>query len=280
MQKPVLRIATWSVALVGLLAACGENIVDPDLPPGAVQFTPPSVYKTWWDMTQSCVGVFGSFDSVRWFDSPELPVVDGDVVTAYWSAGTNQIVLHSSVVRDPRVVRHEMVHALLRSKGHPRGIFMEACGGFVSCSASCRSEGGPAPIPDPFDQRVPSNTMIATATLSPLTPKVSVNDGYFSLTVQATNTRTYPVVVTLGGMPGTPRTTFSAILVGDTIATYDVPVADSSMVTFAAGETKTYVFDFFAGSGSGVGVVQPGQYFIAGKYGDAFAPTRQMTVAP
>lgn len=280
MKKPVLRIAAWSMALIGFLAACGENIVDPELPPGAVQFTPPSLYKLWWEMTQSCVGVFESFDSVRWFESPELPVVDGDMVTAYWSAGTNQIVLHSSVVRDPRVVRHEMVHALLRSKGHPREVFMEDCVGFVSCSASCREDGGPAPTPDPSNQRVPSDAMTVTAALTPLAPRVSENDGYFSLTVRATNARTFPVVVTLGGMPGTERVAFSAILAGDMSAIYPVPVIDSSIVTFGAGETKTYVFDFFAGSGSGVGVVPPGQYFIAGKYGDAFAPTRQMTTMP
>lgn len=268
------------MALAALVASCGDNLVDPELPPGAVQFAPPSVYETWWDMAESCVGVSGDLGSVRWFESPTLLEVGGDEVTAYWSAGTNRIVLHSSVVRDPRVVRHEMVHALLRSKGHPREVFVEDCGGFVSCSASCRSEGGPPPSPDPFHQRVPSAGLTVTTTLSPLTPRVSEQDGYFSLTVRATNPRTFPVVITLGGMPGTGISAFTAVIAGDMSATYPVPVIDSSMVTFAAGETKTYVFDFFAGFASGVGVVPPGQYFIAARYGDAVAPTRQMTVVP
>ena len=45
------------------------------------------------------------------------------------------------------VVRHEMLHALVRAKGHPRAQFLQRCGGIVACGPDCVHDAGPAAAP-------------------------------------------------------------------------------------------------------------------------------------
>src|SRR5688500_9835448 len=115
MKNPLVRIAAPLIALTWFLAACGDNVVDPRLPAGAVQFTPPTCYSTWWEMTKSCSGRSGSLDDVTWYQVPAgvSLELDGESVSAYWSAASNRIVISASVRDDGHVIRHEMLHALL-----------------------------------------------------------------------------------------------------------------------------------------------------------------------
>jgi hypothetical protein len=265
--------------VLGGLSSC-EHVVDPPLPPGASQFAPPALYELWWKMTESCAGQTGAIDGVRWYEAPGTFELDDEAISAYWSAGTNQIVLHTSVVRNPRVVRHEMLHALLQTKGHPRAAFVDNCGGLVTCSASCLRDGGAAPSPNPFNQRVPSSAISVTSVLDPATPSISQNEGYFSLTVRATNSRSFPVVVTLGGTPGIGVVGFSAVLGGDQTALYSVSIPDSSAVMFEPGETKIHVFDFFGGTALGVGMLPAGQYTLTGRYGGQPASAHSFGIVP
>lgn len=279
MESRAVRLCLGLAIVWGAQTSC-DHVVDPPLPAGASQFSPPALYELWWRMTESCVGQTGSFDSVRWYEAPGTFKLDDETVSAYWSAGSNRVVLHSSVVRNPRVVRHEMLHALLQTKGHSRDAFVKQCGGLVTCSASCLQDAGPNPSPDPSNQRIPASGIVVASALEPATPRASQNEGYFNLTVRATNPRSFPVVVTLGGTPGLGVVGFSAVLGGDQSALYSVAVPDSSAVMFDPGETKIYVFDFFGGTAPGVGMLPAGQYTLTGRYGGHPGPTHTFTIVP
>jgi hypothetical protein len=139
-----------AVAAVASIAACG-NLVDPDLPANAEQFTPPPVYARWWSMTESCSGFSGDLSTVTWFMVPGVSTVllDGKPVEGYWSLAGNRIVLAGNGRLSGGIVRHEMLHALMKAGGHPRARFLAACGGVVYCTEACISDAGPPPAPDP-----------------------------------------------------------------------------------------------------------------------------------
>ena len=280
MVRRLLRLAPWPIVAAGLLASC-EHLVDPPLPAGAVRFTPPPVYSVWWEMTKSCSGINRSLESVDWYEAGGNGFsINGELVSAYWSAAGNQIILHSSVVRNGQIVRHEMLHALVQSKGHSREAFIAACGGVVSCTNQCREEAGPGPAPDPSDQRVPASAITVTSILEPVTPSLSVNDGYFALTVSATNARAFPVVVTLGTGQSFAPIGFSALVGGNPAASFEVPAAFNDATMFKAGETKRHVFDFFGITPDGRGMLPAGNYTLTGRYGGNAAPTHAFTIAP
>jgi len=122
----------WVAVGVPLMAAC-TNVVEPALPSDAQEFSPPPVYSTWWNMTQACSALTGSLGAVTWYQTNTV-VYDthsGDVIAGYWEPGSNRIVLTSSVMMDGGIVRHEMLHALIRKGGHPRGQFLGNCSGTV-----------------------------------------------------------------------------------------------------------------------------------------------------
>src|SRR5688572_6639568 len=110
-----------SVAAVIGLAAC-RSLVDPDLPADARQFAPPAVYARWWAMTEACSGLSGDLSSVSWFVVPGVTTVslNGIEVDGYWSLGSNRIVIAEAGMLAGGKVRHEMLHALLQRRGHPR----------------------------------------------------------------------------------------------------------------------------------------------------------------
>ena len=138
-------------AAVAFATACEHMIVDPAFPPTSVAFTPPPVYARWWDMTQSCSGITGSLAAVSWLVVPGTSDFQfkGQTVSGYWTAGSNSIVIADSVQLDGSVIRHEMLHALIKGSGHPRSDrpWCSApgpcpspsvpCGGTRLLSASC-----------------------------------------------------------------------------------------------------------------------------------------------
>src|SRR5688500_4303804 len=142
------RVFRWlpsAVAAVGL-AACG-SLVDPDLPTNAEQFSPPPVYARWWAMPQACSGLSGDLAFVSWHVVPGASTVplNGQLVDGYWSGASNRIVIAEKARLAGGKVRHEMLHALIKARGHPRGKFLADCGGVVACPVPCVSDAGPPP---------------------------------------------------------------------------------------------------------------------------------------
>ena len=109
------------VALVAILAACGFD------PAGSQRWEPPTVYREWWDKTQACSGLSGSFDRVEWLivPGPSFACSSGDCV-GHWDPG-HKIFLASDWAAHEMVVRHEMLHDLMRRSGHPSPPFGNGC---------------------------------------------------------------------------------------------------------------------------------------------------------
>jgi len=280
MTKRIARLAVWSMALAAV-ASCADNIVDPKLPQGAPPFTAPALYTTWWDMTKACSGRSGSLAAISWYKVPAgVPLeLDGQSVSAYWSAGSNQIVVSAAVTEDGPIIRHEMLHALLGSKGHPRGEFLGSCAGYVTCSSKCAEDAGPAPVIPTSVPRVSPTELIVTAEIAPVTNLRIVEGSYFAITVRARNPHTYAVVAALPTSAVVPdaRISFSYTINGVGGESAQIYALDGSASTFAAGETKAHVFDFFVGDGFRQGRVFTGPYTATVGYGGHFAPILSFT---
>jgi hypothetical protein len=266
----VLRaaLALALVAVSGLLGAC-SHIVDPPLPPGAVPFSPAAVYARWWAMTEACSGATGSLAAVSWFETAGLlrDPDTGKIIDGYWSSATNRIVLSADAKLDGGVVRHEMLHALIRQAGHSRAQFLGRCAGVVSCSIACVGDAGSPPPAAPGTTHVLPATLTIGLSVEPAAPTSTQEDGFFTITVTATNPASHPVEVLLP-LPAQPPKTFAVNMTGPTGGVTDIAVElDLSAVTFAAGETKQQVFDYVVGQQGGPNTRAPGTYTVIGSYG-------------
>ena len=265
--------------MAGSVLSCSDNIVDPRLPPGAMPFTPPSFYSTWWEMTKACSGRSGSLNDVKWYVVPSgVPLeLDGESANAYWSAGSNQIVLSESVVDNGQVVRHEMLHALLGKQGHSRRDFLEICAGYVACTSKCVEDAGPATAVPVTVPRVAPSALEVTVTISPNPLFSAVNAGYFTVLVSARNPASTPVFVVLPGASDPLPVSFACQLIGPSSELEAAFVRDAAAASFAAGEVKVHAFDFFVDDhGDRRWHIFPGLYGVRGSYGGHLAPDQSL----
>ena len=109
------------VVLATLLAACGFD------PAGSQAWEPPQVYRTWWAATEACSGLSGSFDRIEWMIVPgeSFECASGQCV-GHWERD-HKIFLASDWKDHEMVVRHEMLHELMRRSGHPNPPFGNGC---------------------------------------------------------------------------------------------------------------------------------------------------------
>lgn len=228
-------------------------------------FSPPAVYTTWWNLTQSCSGVSGSLSSISWYDSGESlqnPQTD-EGLAGYWDGVSNSVVLtHASTVEGP-TVRHEMLHALLRQPGHPRAEFLGKCAGVVDCEGQCVADAGPFTTPSDAI-RVPSDSVDVSLDIAPMHPTAAIDGGFFTLTVRARNHSSNFLVITNPTQPTGAMDTFSFDVEGQF---QDGEVeSDSSEITFAPGEEKLQVFDFRIGDSPFLRQLRAGTYTFVGAY--------------
>ena len=238
-------------------------------------------------MVEQCSGLRGAYGAVSWFVVPAVasfPNRDGSSVSGYYSAPGHQVVLAEGAVEDGSVVRHEMLHALLgHVKGHPRGQFLDRCGGVVDCQDACVQDAGPAADPPAGTVSAPASALRLAAEVTPNSPSASTDGGRFTLTVTATNTRPTPIVIDTRagfGYRVDPDTTLSTTPPSPipssqrrTVLVYDV-----STIRFTAGETKRFLFDFrvdgaptagapVEGAGAVVpNALLPGRYQLRGSF--------------
>jgi hypothetical protein len=285
-SKPIR--ATLLALVAGL--SCG-HLVDPALPSNAERFVPPPVYEQWWAMVEQCSGLQGSLESIQWFAVPDQltdPANPSDPVEGYWSAASNRIVLNGDDTVAGSIVRHEMLHALVRSKGHPRSQFLENCGGVVSCPPACVSDAGSPPERDPATLRVTPASLEVTSEVAVLATSTSSQPSFATFTIFAHNPFPYPVIVVLPNIPGAtaPRTFRYGIIrtvSGGGVGSSNLAL-DIGATYFAAGETKRGVFDLaivgipspsvgaFPGIGSDGIALPPETYLFQGDYGGRAAP--------
>jgi hypothetical protein len=191
-------------------------------------------------------------------------------------------VLAGESQMDGGIGRHEMLHALLFGGGHPRGLFLETCGGIVACNDACIDDAGPPPVPPFGTVHVPPDSIELGLEIQPPSPGGATLGGYFTLTVTAHNRAPHPVVVLLppSGDAG-PSGSFRWSLSGQSSAIYDDRAYDPGVAYFAAGEIKRDVFDQFVGSRTDeFGHMAPGDYIAVGGYGGHSSASVHVSLAP
>lgn len=262
--------------LVVMIALAGcRSVVDPPLPPNAEAMTPVSAYKTWWAMTEACSGLTGSFDNVRWYEVPNaatVPYPGKTDVNAYWSYAHDQIVIAGLWALDGGLVRHEMLHALTQSGGHPRAQFLDRCAGVVDCDDACiRDSDPPSPAAAGTPTIRPDQLQLSIA-VAPTAPSIQIDSGLFTVTVSVTNPADHPAIVALADSNASNLgTTFAYHLQGPFGGlSADVRPHDPGALRFAAHETKRQVFDFRVGYDSASYAPHnfpPGEYSVGAHFG-------------
>jgi hypothetical protein len=278
------RIIAGVVAGSFALTVCGRAVDPPQLlPPDAEQFSPPAVYSTWWNMTQACSGLSGSLAGVTWYKTTQ-PLHDPrteEVLGGYWISGSNQIVLLTTAMLYGPLVRHEMLHALLQGKGHPRNQFLGKCEGIVSCSEACIADAGPYPQPPEQPMQVRADLFDVTVDVEPGNPTFARDGGHFSITVTAHNPTAHWATATPLSSNFDPARTFAFDVRGATggLSSGD-EATDPSERIFAPGETKKHVFDFVIGDDAFANQLLPGNYTVRGAFSDYWSDWSSFVIGP
>ena len=114
--------------------ACGS--ATGPLPKGALPLDPPPViYSVYWSEVEQCAGQNGDFAGTRFYYVPGdggFPVGGSADVVGVWQPETNSITLAQYVMDNPLVVRHEMLHAILKRTDHPAQYFADQCAALVT----------------------------------------------------------------------------------------------------------------------------------------------------
>ena len=132
-RTPRVVRALAAAGLAALVACIG--ITDPRLPP-AERFDPPAQYLGWWREMQGCSARTARFDAVSFYRVLPTPGRDslhfshpesGKYYDGAWVPRWNAIYLAAGQMMTPGLVRHEMLHALLRDVRHPPAYFAGRC---------------------------------------------------------------------------------------------------------------------------------------------------------
>lgn len=273
-----------ALSIIAFAMAC-DRIVDPPLPANATAFVPPPVYARWWALTTTCSGISGSLDKVSWYVVPGVTQfqLKKETVSAYWTEASNSIVVADSSVLDGSVVRHEMLHSLVRTRGHPRSAFLDHCLGVVSCTPACVADAGEAPAVGPTGPAVPADSIDIGIDFLPNPPASNVDGGVFTMVVSAHNSADHPVLVSLLSPSGSVAAPFSyainqAFALGGGLRG-SITITDPALTRFAAGETKRQYFDFVIGSVIRNRSITNGVYRVTASYGSHSTTINPFTIA-
>ncbi|HJQ21499.1 MAG TPA: hypothetical protein VJ867_14210 [Gemmatimonadaceae bacterium] len=267
-------VAAFSAAVIAaVLAACDW----PTPPRNARLYAPPIVYARWWKMTEECSGRTARLADLKWYRTPGAVVtLHGKQVAGYWASNGNFIVVAEDYMKFGRVVRHEMLHALVRQGGHPREDFLEKCAAIVDCPAECVAEAGTwTPPPEFVDAPPESFTLSQEITLR---DRESDGDRFLELRVRALNAHDSTLRLVVPDFPEfTP--TFRYLLFGPSGAvSNDVRANDPSQLFFAAGQAKEVLFDFPVSDTLTPRSVTTGEILVSGGFGTRWLPSQGVSV--
>ena len=132
MPDRLLARSIVALCLPVITAACASLAPSGNaLPPGAVLMATPAVYLEWHAKTEQCSGRTGSFGTLEFYVVPGVetfPTSDGLKVGEWITAGSSSRIVVAGKYQDHEmVVRHEMLHSLLRAEGHPSEYFVNRC---------------------------------------------------------------------------------------------------------------------------------------------------------
>lgn len=240
-------------ACLAVLAACE---VTAPLPSGAISLRPEPHYAQWWSMVEQCSGRTRPMSDIDWYMVPgsSFPSSSGSDVDGLYAQGPERIILAGSVVRNGPVVRHEMLHALLRRQKsdfvHAGEYFLRRCAGVVECDQQCVATSGPIVHP-------PVDAVPATAADLEISIEADsiVSHGRFGafawapVTVTARNPRAVGILIPVEGYGGY-RMTFSLSALAPAgysgRGVYISRISDDVAAGyFAPGQVKREVFDLY-----------------------------------
>lgn len=158
----------------------------------------PAPYPLWWSMVERCAGREGDLTAIRWYKVPgDVIMIGGQQYHGYWSSSGNRIALAEGKLLSGRLVRHEMLHALVAGATHAREFFGESCAGIVNCDRECALEVGPSPTVPSDAAEVSFVDLELTSVTEPDTVFREQYGGWFALTVELRNPSSSPLWVPL-----------------------------------------------------------------------------------
>ena len=267
------RRAQSLVALaVGSLVAASGCAWITGVPASARPMNPPAIYERWWTMVETCSGHVASFASVRWYRTPGASVgLNGTDVLGYYSPSGHFIVVSDSMVDDGAGVRHEMLHALLNSTGHPRDEFLGACADVVDCRGNCVTDGGKWDPGVLFDTLAVDSMSIASSVQ--LLTREEDGQRWVVLEVTAQNPRDRPVLA----IPIGARLSWG---VDDGQFSRSWSAQDSSMLFFTAHQTRHWSYELRVADLLSSHTIQPGNQVIFGAFGQHWTTPTGIDVSP
>ena len=264
-------------ALAAFLATLScTDLFGPDLPEGTVPLYPlPAEYAGWWSLVERCSGHRGDLGSVEWLVLPDTRVIpDTGGATGVYYQLEHAIVLGDLNARDGWLVRHEMLHALLRGGGHRRVDFIDNCGGIVSCGTVCTDEAGSPLMPSaempPMD---PSNAQIEVELVPAAVRLSSGTEGCVTLVVSVRNLEDRPVRKYIGGS----QSQGFFWIVDGVGGGGDTRGRRVNEIAFEAGGTRRHTFDCPQLIRNDLG---PGDYAVRGEFHGVVSDATVLTVVP
>ncbi len=209
----------------------------------------PPQYALWWRLTERCA--FRSVDlrQISWYVVPAADDLGQAGIQGEYFPVSRRIVLAGRHVEAAMLVRHEMLHAILGTSGHPAEIFQRDCGGVVACDGACLADGGALTPPDTSGPILRPSDLDVNARVDSTRPSLARDSGWVALTVAIRNTRSTAVRVRLA--PLQPRY-FASATYGYRTGYCDSPrfggpsysYVEDSTIVLGAGETQREVYDF------------------------------------
>ncbi len=118
-----MRTALLAVVLSGCADIMGNPLEFPD----AVEYFDGALFQPLWNDLKTCSKLSGNLQSVHFFYVPEptLPsALHGIRTVGMYFPSSNRIFIVEAEKWNPAVIRHEMMHALLKDEsGHPPKYF-------------------------------------------------------------------------------------------------------------------------------------------------------------
>lgn len=97
-------------------------------PVNARRMAPPAIYRTWWSQVEACTEVAAEFDRVDWYEADEILNTDEETRHIGAWLPPHAIYIQKRYVLSESGVKHEIVHELLRTRGHELPLFAECAG--------------------------------------------------------------------------------------------------------------------------------------------------------